>query len=59
MPDLTTKELSLRTKKLDTEIVHCLDNFLRDTDVAVIGMDIHLNDCYEYDIQYHFAFADE
>ena len=59
MPELTTKELSLRMKELDNEIVHCLDNFFRDTNVAVIGMGIYLNDSHDYEILYQFAFADE
>ena len=56
MPDLTTSQLTSRMKELDSEIVHCLDNFLRDTDVAVIGMRLHLDDCHEYSIQYEFTF---
>ena len=59
MTDLTTSQLTYRMKELDNEIVHCFDKFLSDTGVAVVGMDIYLNDCYEYDIQYQFVFADE
>ena len=61
MPELTTKELSLRMKELDNEVLHCFDKFLCDTGVAVVGMEIRLmdDDSCEYDIQYQFAFADE
>ena len=59
-PNLTTSELSARMKELDHDVVHCLDCFLSDTGVAVLGLRLSLDkESEEYLLDWHFAFPEE
>ena len=59
-PNLTTSELSARMKKMDHDVIHCLDCFLSDTGVGVLGLRLSFNEeSEEYILDWHFAFPEE
>ena len=59
-PDLTTSELYARMKKMDDELIHCLDCFLSDTGVAVVGLNLSFDEqSEEYLLDWHFVFPEE
>lgn len=60
MPNLTTSELSDRMKQMDHDVLHCLDCFLSDTGVAVVGLNLSFDEeSEEYLLDWHFAFLEE
>ena len=59
-PNLTISELSARAKRMDDDVVHCLDCFLSDTGVAVVGLRLSFDEeTEEYLLDWHFAFPEE
>ena len=59
-PNLTTSELSARMKQMDLDVLHCLDCFLSDTGVAVLGLQLSFNEeSEEYILDWHLAFPEE
>ena len=60
IPNLTTSEFSARMKRMDLDVVHCLDCFLSDTGVEVIGLNLSFDKEAEgYLLDWHFAFLEE
>jgi hypothetical protein len=59
-PNLTMSELHARMKQMDHDVLHCLDCFLSDTGVAVVGLNLSFDEeSEEYLIDWHFAFLEE
>ena len=60
LPNLTIPELHARMKQMDHDVVHCLDCFLSDTGVGVVGLNLSFNEeTEEYLLDWHFAFPEE
>ena len=60
VPNLTISELSARMKQMDHDVLHCLDCFLSDTGVAVLGLRLSFDEISEeYVLDWHFAFPEE
>jgi hypothetical protein len=59
-PNLTIPELHARMKQMDHDVVHCLDCFLSDTGVGVVGLSLSFDEeTEEYLLDWHFAFPEE
>jgi hypothetical protein len=59
-PNLTTSELYARMKQMDDDVLHCLDCFLSDTGVAVVGLNLSFDEeIEEYLFDWHFTFLEE
>ena len=59
-PNLTIPELHTRMKQMDHDVVHCLDCFLSDTGVGVVGLNLSFDEeSEEYLLDWHFAFPEE
>ena len=59
-PNLTTSELYARMKQMDHDVLYCLDCFLSDTGVAVVGLNLSFDEeSEEYLLDWHFAFPEE
>jgi hypothetical protein len=60
MPNLTISELYARMKEMDFNVTHCLDCFLSDTGLAVVGLNLSFDEeSEEYLLDWHFAFPEE
>jgi len=58
--NLTISELSARMKQMDHDVLHCLDCFLSDTGVAVLGLRLSFDEeSEEYLLDWHFALPEE
>ena len=59
-PNLTISELSARAKQMDHDVLHCLDCFLSDTGVGVVGLRLSFDEeTAEYLLDWQFAFPEE
>jgi hypothetical protein len=59
-PNLTTSELAARMKQMDDDIIDCLDSFLCDTGVGIVGLTLSFNEeSQEYILDWHLAFLQE
>jgi hypothetical protein len=59
-PDLTVSGLRARMKQMDEDIVDCLDSFLSETGVGVLGLIVSFNEeSQEYLLDWHLTFLEE
>jgi hypothetical protein len=59
-PDLTVSGLRERMKQMDEDVVNCLDSFLAETGIGVIGLKLSFNEeSEEFLLDYHLDFPEE
>lgn len=57
---LTVSGLSARMKQMDGDVIDCLDSFLSDTGVGVLGLRLVFDEESEaYLLDWHFGFPEE